>query len=336
MNFRQTFFSAVILCASLQSTPSHALLAFDRGDEGPLNFWSASQQDWQAAPCKNIEAPSLTDIEIYIQEEAGGGSRKRVVGGVNFNGESKRLLKAFKQLAANKNLQQMYAINPGCDKVMCAVEKIWGRELGLKILYMKLKHGFNGSEYAFSDTSRFNIDEIDEALITLADLPPHLQELALGDQRLLPSAPGSKHPSGNAVADSSVKLYDTWRSGQSGFNTSYYRQQTLLHELGHVMGFHGGLFQKHSTPEWRGLHKSAGCSISVYSNTNHIEDFAESFAAYRYNANNLKETCPAKYEYMKTNIYAGVEYTDDIACTREPIEKKKKKFRLKDLFESIR
>ena len=67
-----------------------------------------------------------------------------------------------------------YDIDPECDKVFCALEKIWGADFASKMLYIRLKYLYNTSELAFTNSSRFRAHELDDILIALEDLPPHI------------------------------------------------------------------------------------------------------------------------------------------------------------------
>lgn len=299
-----------------------------------LAFWAASENDLVTSPCKTQQAPSLDEVNQYLATLS-GKSVTEVISGVQITDEPKTLIQAFRDLVGNNNVQLNYSISPVCQKVLCAVDLIWGEEVGRKLLFMKLKHGFNGSEFAHKDSSRFDLDSLDQVLTTLSDLPSNLQLLGRGkNQRLALSAEGSdytyKKVEGLVAADSEIKLYPRWKN-----NTDSYRKQySLFHELGHNVGYResGVSF----TPGgWENLHQlKGGCAISKYSQTNPTEDFAESFAAYRYNGSNLKANCFEKFDYLKSKIFAGVEYTDELACAVAP-KVEKKKFRLKDLFRKL-
>ena len=299
--------------------------------QAQMAFWSASEDDFYSAPCKVRGAPTLSEIDDYLAN-INGRKLDANHNGVSFINESKLLLKAYKDLTGNKDIEKKLGIGSHCQSVLCAVEKIWGDELGKKLLYMRVKHGFNGSEYAFSDASRFELSEIDQVLETLTDLPSSLQPLGRGgNQRLAPAAVGSlyqyKKVAGNVSADAEIKLYDVWRNSPN----DYMRQYALFHELGHNVARTKG--HTYSPIDFKALHELPACAVSKYGETNTAEDFAETFAAYRYNGSALKASCPAKFDYMKKNFYAEVEFTDEVACNRAPVIKVKKKFRLQDIFD---
>jgi hypothetical protein len=56
-------------------------------------------------------------------------------------------------------------------------------------------------------------------------------------------------------------------------------------------------------------------SVSRYAQRNPLEDIAESMTAYRFNPKTLKELSPKRYEYLKNNVFMGVEYLNDDNCT---------------------
>lgn len=277
------------------------------------NHWAVNSTQFLSAACKTQSAPADTEMDAFINSLEDQKISKQSHNGVQFVDESKKLLKAFKQLVGPKDIQAQYNINPECQKVACAVEKIWGSELGKKLLFMKLKHGFNGSELAFRNSSRFTPEEMDEVLMALNDLPPHHQNLGGGNQRLVLSQSDSSF-SKRAAANSDIKLYPLWRQDgavKHGSN-SYYKQYTLFHELGHNAGD-----RLDTKGAWSKVHKEAGCAVSIYGQTNKVEDFAETFVAYRYSAASLKAACPSKYNYMKEKVYSGVEYSEESLCRKE-------------------
>ena len=67
------------------------------------------------------------------------------------------------------------------------------------------------------------------------------------------------------------------------------------------------------------VHDDNACFISDYSKSNWKEDFADTFRAYRYDANRLKRTCPRKYNYMRDHVFEGIEFTNSGAfCRNRP------------------
>lgn len=268
-------------------------------NEVQLMHNAANEKQFANSPCKTTEAPDVNVFLGTLQEDL---DSKRVEG-FRLVDQPEILINAFKDLAKN---YRPVGQQSQCSTVLCAVDSIWGPEVGRKLLYMKIKHGYNGSEYANSRSDRFTSRELDKVLITLGDLPPHMQRIGRnGNQRLVPAPPGVVHP-GNplAVGDAAITLYQGWRS-----NSDYIQQYTLFHEYAHNLGDLNRDIDR--TAEWREL---ATCQVSNYGNTNQVEDFAESVMAYRYNGQGLKENCPDKFDLIKNRVFNGIEYTDYRSC----------------------
>ena len=299
-----------------------------------LEHWSANATQVMSAPCKhkvfdtrqmNTELSSLT------------GNKGKKIGGVKFRNESPELLRVFKNLTTknklswfekllfggNKrpevNFQEDFSVNPECDKVLCAVDKIWGQYTGRKLLWLNMKFGYNGSEYLHDNSARFTESELDDILTGMHDLPKAIMPM-YQDRKLRKSSVQSDKSVGDKLvwADSDVTIYPPWINGPQGL-----RYQTLVHEVGH------NLHQKIAPPkfsEWMGLSSwvkkgdtweydlFGSCMTSKYSMTSPQEDFAETASAYRYNGRALLARCPAKYNFMKDYVFAGVEYREESQC----------------------
>lgn len=279
---------------------------------GDLPRLSVSREQWINSPCRPGKV--TPDISQLI---SGNMRTQTKVGGIVIRNESEKLVSAFKQLAGNQDFST--AVPQDCDKVQCAVEAIWGSGLGLRILSIKLRHGFNASEFAFDDTSRFSPDELEDVAMALDSLPENLIPLGKrGNQRLVTAAVGSLYPVEGitAAADATIKLYDPWRKLYPtipGYH-HFTRQTLLYHELGHVVGSIGRP-ARHDSKSWKDL--IAECAVSTYAQTNAKEDFAETFKSYRFAGEELRKTCPRKYEYMRTKVYEGREFLSENDCTPE-------------------
>jgi len=57
------------------------------------------------------------------------------------------------------------------------------------------------------------------------------------------------------------------------------------------------------------LHSEDACFLSDYSKENPHEDFAETFVAYRYMPEILRNRCRGKYDFIKENVFGGMEFT---------------------------
>lgn len=283
-----------------------------------LPWWAASMSQVESAPCKSTEVPSLSSLKNEISRMASSSTRgSETIHGVRLIDQPEILLKAFRDLTTRMarsggtwgginepqvNIQREYAITASCQKVECALASIWGEEDSSKMLWIYLKHGFNTSELAFDDTDRFSSDEIDDVILTLEDLDPRLVPLAFQkNQRLVPIS--AQAPYTSTVADSTIILMNSWRS-----KNSLERQLTLFHELGHNISYRR--LNQMQTANWNGL---PACYMSLYGQASRGEDFAEAVVAYRYNANNFKNKCPQKYNFLKQNVFTR-EYLSSSSC----------------------
>lgn len=302
-----------------------------------VEWWGASNQQVAKASCRAPGPPTQADMGEVVRANSTGRKVTKTVHGVRFENEPKELVEAFEQLTtrnsayggkynvkeAQVNVQSLHQVNPACKSVTCAMDKIWGPELGQKILYIKLKHGYNASELAFDNASRFNVTELNDVLMALEDLPPTLQPLGFrGDQRLVPYTVGQSvyAPGERILANSGVIFFDRWR--ESGSLT---RQYTTFHELAHnISSRHDNADSSNEWKQlsgWKGFgdtwERSPGaCMISKYGMGNPGEDFAEVLSAYRYNPTNLEKSCPDKYRYMKEKVFGGMEYKNNSQCAR--------------------
>lgn len=295
-----------------------------------LPWWPVYDSQLKIAPCKTLGPQPIDQIKREITQKSGQQLVNDQVFGIEIENDSPILIQALKTLTTRTakhggtwggihepqiDLQAKFSINPVCNKVLCAVEKIWGSDLGPKILWIFLKHGYNTSEYAFDSTERFTLEELNDVVMTLQDLPSHLVPLGhSGNQRLVPIA---KTDTTTVIANSTIILMTSWRK-----KSSLTRQQTLFHELGHNLSTR--FLDKQGLKEWQGYSgweptssswraAKDACLMSEYSKATPGEDFAESVVAYRYDANNLKNKCPEKYEFIRTKVL-GTEYLDSGMC----------------------
>ncbi len=292
---------------------------------------AASSQEVSRAPCRK-GIPAISEMRALINSFA-TPAQNDVIHGVSLIAERPELISAFRELTTMRNATgtknypdgqanlAAYNINPACVKVMCAVEKIWGPSMGPKILYLKLHYDLNTSELSIFNTSRFTEAELNDVMIGLGDLPPRLKNAGRPHQQLVHYARGempSIHQGTNTAADSSINLYDRW-SNRSGLS----RQYVLFHEMAHNISHHlGDLDNSPRFLEMAGWIKtgqewektSEFCAVSNYGSTDPDEDFAETVAAYRYNAATLRDQCPKKYDYMRGMVFAGTEYLDSSSC----------------------
>lgn len=310
-----------------------------------LDRHAATDDQIMNAFCKTLSPPTFQEVSRFIDSKTGRKKKDGIIHGVEFEDESPVHLEAFKRLTTARNalnivdwpkdqvaVQETYSINPECKKVRCAVEKIWGQELGLKLLYMLEKHSFNGSDIAFSHSKAFSHEEIDDVLMALEDIPQHFSPLGEPNQRLgrfsFPPAPENQ----GVIANANIWLFDLWTE-----QSRPKKQYTVYHELSHNVAI--ALKKIDKSEEWLELSgwvrtntkpqtkveesfdnkswsfKGNACHASTYGSVNPEEDFAESMSAYRYSPQEFKKRCPEKYNFLKEKVYKGLEYTSTEACS---------------------
>lgn len=290
-------------------------------------FYGASENQILNAPFKSMDLPTKETIKGLINEYTLNDEIiDQEVNGFYFINESKKMIEVFKHLTTPPSFAKTIVEFPAssCEKVTCAIDEIWGSDLGPKILYIFIKHKFNASEYAYIKSSRLKISEINDIILSLDDLPEHLIPIPKRRfQRLNHFERGDYLPAyGIVPAIASVILFDAW-----SLLTSPRRQYTVYHELGHNIGeknkridlsddwvklgdwkLEEGETIRDEYSVWYINDHSKGCFISEYAKKHPMEDFAESVAAYRYNGINFKAKCPLKYNFMKTKIFKDIEF----------------------------
>ena len=321
-----------------------------------LEWFGASNLQVANSPCKAKSVPSSSEIEEFIKSKIKPDQvQNAVVNGVDFKGESPILIRAFKDFttakdsfgwglkpASQKNFQKEFNINPECRKVMCAMEKIWGKSLAEKMLLVKLKHNYNTSEYAFDSSSRFEEKEMDDVVLALEDLPQHLIPLGKPNQRLTLFERGytlaAYGKDSNVLANAVVMFFGGWSK-----SAPLKRQYATFHEFSHnISDFYSDM---DNSPKWlkmsgwtkKGDEWESGkdaCFTSKYGLTNPAEDFAESISAYRYGSEDFKKSCPKKYDFLKSEVFKGVEYTSLDSCI--PIPKKNQELFFTEIEDSLK
>lgn len=280
----------------------------------------------QKAPCRLKSAPPISEMDEIIEANSQGAMAQKTINGVTLQ-DDPRMLKMFEHLTTSyrdyknpKNFQSLFNINPTCNKVACAMEKIWGSKYAKQLSYLYLHFGFNSSEYSFYDATRFTEDEMNDVLIALNDFPKAMRPLSLnGNRKLTRYTRGKWDPEfrPGTFATSDVQVYDPW--SKTG---AWERHQTIFHEVTHMLTEKGTL---DLTPEWLSLSgwkgsdesgwtaSKSNCMVGKYGKKNPYEDFAETAVAYRYNPSRLYKGCPAKYQYMK-KFFKGAEYFAAESC----------------------
>ncbi len=294
--------------------------------EGSWN--SANIQDIANSPCKNKKPPSEKEMKDFLNEGLINTKQAKKINGIQFQDEDPALLKLFSDLHHPGVLAESLKPNfhSSCKKVLCATQEIYGKKEGLQLLYMLQKYGYNGSDRIAFDSSPWKAEELDDALTMFSDYPSSFFPVAYNKQ-FTHFTRGKKNENGeNTLANAMVEVFDKW-----GTYSHEERQSTLFHEIGHNLGM---LDKKDESAEWLNLSKWKGkttvnntvastdwtmgdskAAVSLYGGKNPTEDFAETVVAYRYNGNRLKLENRLKYDYMKSNIFDGIEYDSIKNCS---------------------
>ncbi len=282
-----------------------------------LSRHAVSDEDVESAACKTKAAPSFEEITAFITKTNSKKIKKSKINDVQLQ-DTPELIEAFRRITTPsdviikdgqrvdpESVQKLFNINPDCSNVICAVKKIWGAEVGLKLLYLNMKHGYLGSELTYRQAQQFKVDEIDDVLMALEDLPPEYKPLADGYRPLIYRPVVAMSGKDQVSAISSIELYVGW---QNATRTS--RQYIVYHELSHNVATR--LNGKDLKKPWLNLsqwkenddgswsYKEPSCFASTYGASDPHEDWAESMSMYRYNPKEFKKRCPEKYEYLKS------------------------------------
>lgn len=221
-----------------------------------------------------------------------------------------------------------------CKDSICLADSIFGKGLGAYYLYILDEYNLNlshlsdekdyegGLRHARSMT--FTKEELISVLIPLRMLPKESLKLIKYNY---PLKRINKYK-GNTIANATMHLFNLW--GTSSYSE---KMVTIVHELGHVFGDSLGEKSPDTSDEWASLsgwqwdreklfdiydnsiHSNSANFVSSYAKNNPVEDFAESFTAYILNPEYIKAEAPMKYQYLKKNIFANLEY-DMITCSK--------------------
>ena len=216
-----------------------------------------------------------------------------------------------------------------CNSVICLFETTQGSRNGILQLYLLTHYRLNTDAYAFKyqrNKRGLTSDNLEYLLKTMTYLPTDLflggktSRVAL--ERPEKNARGpSKITSRNiaAVSPSSADLSLTPIWERLGKSEAIAR---LTHEIAHIVDVKNGGLSR--APEWEGLsdwrstkHGLLPANLKEMLSRRALwgpaEDFAETFAAYRFSPKRLKQKSPKKYNYMK-KLFKGKEYLNSDQC----------------------
>lgn len=284
------------------------------------NFNAATPDEIRDAPCR-------TDLDSNAMEQfiatqiATPPLSSKTIKGFNFVQQNELAINDVKDLIDGKKNNPDFEST--CSTIICAMEQIFGKTLGLKILYLKMRYGFNSSDLAYENSARFTESQIDIVLKAVRDFPDYIFPLAgYRNKKLIHFKHGYTLPEYEnlqVTGNAEINLFDLWDS----VGDEHYMEYIVFHELSHYLASSYNYFSKSKTwkilSNWGKTDADTGnicqdCFISTYAKNSSDEDWAESLSGYRYAPKRLKEIAPAKYELIKEVIFNGIEYIDENSC----------------------
>ena len=292
-----------------------------------LEWWAASNVQVKAAFCNNPGIPSNQAMTKFINRNPSSTKVSAEFSGIKLEGEDPHMVDLLKKLTKyepNFNFQKedadgqkTFTIPETCKKVLCAAESIFGKDRALKMIYALDKYEINMSSKTDENLAAWKSSEIDIVLEAVDDLPGHLAPF--NKNQYFKHFKRGYGPSDSVVANASITVFSVW---EDNLDNDEERMSALVHEIGHNIGRR---LDQDESPEWLDI---SGWEqkedvwestlkdqvVSKYGLTNPAEDFAETFVAFRYNPELLKKMSPKKYDYMKDNIFLGLEYDSAQKC----------------------
>lgn len=308
----------------------------------PPPDWAVTAEQVDKSACRYPVAQTDQEIQKYFsQKEKNSETQDIELTGFSFRGEYSFYINLLKELLEKDLMNQSEnSVDPvvleaqkSCNKVLCAVEKIFGAKQAWKTLYLLDRFDLNTSYIRFYETSPMTTANLDGILNTLTFVPTHLFPLN-HNQMLTHVDRTSKSNNLGTKSDASISLFNGWdRESKS-------RQAYLLfHEFAHRWSEHGiGEFVEYDeSDEWLAItswvktassmayiwsHKDKYAKddpnliwISNYARNNSPEDFAESVSAYRFDPKRLEKLSPTRYAFIKQKVFGGIEFKNNLSCT---------------------
>ena len=219
------------------------------------------------------------------------------------------------------NLSQFNTRKDRCNNILCAVKQIFGSEQGPLILYALIKYKSYLSPYNFDQgiNEVLPMPSLYAILTSYLAMPKHLHERTINHKGFFL---GHKLFTYGIYANAGG-IISHHLSNQGSLAS---QAVTFFHELGHRSGIileEDSLVYLHKSQSWydsagwvdyeRNLSlASSDVWPSEYARVNAGEDLAETFNMYRFTPAKLKEISPERYEYMKEEVFQGIEYIDNL------------------------
>lgn len=300
-------------------------------------FHSATVEEMANPRCLNQDHVHRNDLKSFLKKYSDVSKLELPavyeVSGIRFENEHPELVYRFMQLVtpdkekyyANSNLdssviRKAFGAPRGCNKVLCAVQRIFGQEEGPLMLLLLAEYDLNLSQYVWINADSWKASEIRDLMKAIEAVPSHLLPLDL-NQKVIRFKRGysrATDTNGTVMANATIEVFDVWAKEPHPI-----RQYAMYHEFSHnwsdlhandidvspewlaISGWESQK-QKDASANWR-MHIPVE-QVSIYAKTNPFEDFAESVSAYRYAPQRLKKVSAAKYKFVKDVVYGGMEF----------------------------
>jgi hypothetical protein len=209
--------------------------------------------------------------------------------------------------------------SPICQDAICASQRLFGEEQGIRILWIYLKYHAALGPFTdpFADPKGLSVETIRALSLAFRMLPEFFHPLALQGSHFYRFLRGETLPlyQGRKVyANGEGAIFDPMDS-----KTLYEKAAMLFHEVAHrttlVEPLDASAAWLHISG-WRMDVSAAtrfepGIWPSYYARANPFEDFAETFVMYRLRPRELFQISPRRYEYMRDRVFRGREYDVD-------------------------
>lgn len=220
----------------------------------------------------------------------------------------------------HKNWKEQF-YDYGCRDVFCYSEKLFGKELALRILYMKAKYGFNSSPFNFLGATSPRVEDFDFILSVLSDLPDNFYPVINYRKNFRLTFQKENEKSKSVWADNAIRIYPSFLTKPRDR-----QRRILIHEIGHniqrmnlkldddqdwlKIGGWKKKEKRYGQGATKTIWKTTGSDQSPidFGRLDPYEDFAVTFSQYRYRGDWLKKVSPKRYDYMKKKVFQGVEY----------------------------
>lgn len=262
-----------------------------------------------ATACLETDAPDDDYMRNWIATWADGATRRTMsVRGVGFVDQPASLLREYMRLVPAAQPERTVA-GTTCTTVECALDERFGKGVGLRLLFMLLRHGFDGSQLDRPEAQPWTREELDDVLLALSDLPA-----SATPQRPVALLLTSER----ASSDEAVRIDPSW----TGLPRQARRFAVFVAVAGH---FETRMSQR---PEFGTMWMAAlgGEAIrqpellrlaglpAIGPQPTPGSDMSIGAALYRYAPESLMATVPKLYALLRETFFDGLEYRHAEQC----------------------